>query len=62
MEIDVNKLKDGSYTLHINQELIMQHRQLSTVMAKIEQYLKMRFLEEKDGGMLGNLRGAVFGQ
>lgn len=47
MDITVNKSSKGLYTLKIGDEEIMKDvKQLSSVVAKIEQYLKMRFLEE----------------
>jgi len=57
MNIQVNQLKNGRYQLKIGDEIIMVHEKLSSIVSKIEQYLKMRFLaDDKKGGLAGKLQ------
>ena len=56
MNIEVTKGKNKRYLLKINGEYILTHDKLSSIMLKIEEYLKMRFLEpEERGGVSGFL-------
>lgn len=47
MKIEVTKNKDNKFELRIQEELILVHEKLSVIVAKIEQYLKMRFIPEE---------------
>jgi len=60
MRIDVTQYKGGMYELKINDEMILKHPKLSSIVSKIEQYLKMRFLaENKTGGLGEKLKGLL---
>ena len=48
--------KDGLYNLAINNEqIISKEKQLSLIVQKIEQYLKMRYLKEEPVGFIKGL-------
>ena len=53
MEIDVVKNKTRQYELYIQRELILRTEQLSDIVNKIEEYLKMRYLPTQKKGFLG---------
>lgn len=54
MKFEVIKNNNGKYCLRIDGELILVHEKLSTIVNKIEQFLKIRYLtEEQKGGVIG---------
>ncbi len=63
MKIEVRQLKDGRFYLEINDERILVHEKLSTIVLKIEQYLKIRFLPEQQvGGLKGMFKKVMTGE
>jgi len=55
MDIQVNK-KNNVFNLVINKDLILENEaNLSTVVKKIEKFLKMYYLKEEEKGMFGGL-------
>jgi ASC-1-like (ASCH) protein len=59
MKFEVRKMANGKYELRVGDEIILVHEKLSSIVLKIEQYLKLRFLSEEPKTPLGKL-GDIF--
>ena len=58
MKIEV-KATGGGFSLDINGEEILKSSKLSSVVNKIEEYLKMRFIKDNSGGYMSKIKSLI---